>query len=90
MGSEDFDKYTDALTEVTERLKEYAAVWQTAATANAAGSYKAEHWLDDMQKVWVMTAHDAAKGWATFIDAIAKTVPSGSEPQPEDGVSDPV
>jgi hypothetical protein len=90
MGGEGFDQVTDALTDATERLKQYAAVWQTAATANAAGTYKAEHWLDDVQAMWVMAAHDAAKGWATYIDAIAKMVPSGSDPQPEDGPSDPL
>lgn len=88
MAGEGFDQLTDALTDVTERLNEYAAVWQAAAAANAAGTYKAEHWLDDVQTLCVMTAHDVAKGWATFVDAIAKTVPSGSEAQPEDGVSD--
>lgn len=84
-----FDKVTDAVTEATERLNEYAAVWQAAATANAAGTYKAENWLDDVQTVWVMSAHDMAKGWAAYIDAIAKTVPSGSPAAPEDEVSDP-
>ena len=87
MAGEGFDQFTDALTDVTERLNDYAAVWQAAAASNAAGTYKAEQWLDDVQTMWVMTAHDVAKGWATFIDAIAKTVPPGSDPEPEDGVS---
>lgn len=88
MAGDGFDQLTDALTDATERLNEYAAVWQAAAAANAEGSYKAEHWLDDVQTLWVMTAHDVAKGWATFVDAIAKTVPSGGEAEPEDGLSD--
>jgi hypothetical protein len=88
MAGDGFDQLTGALTDVTERLNEYAAVWQAATAANADGTYKAEHWLDDVQTLWVMAAHDLAKGFATYIDAMAKTVPAGDEAEPEDGVSD--
>ena len=64
------DPTPDPLARMTERAQEYAGIWQSAVERNAAGAYKPEDWLDDVNRTWVMAAEDAARAFAAAVDAV--------------------
>ena len=65
------DRGDDPMAQLTERAQEYAGIWRSAVERNAAGTYKPEDWFDDVNRTWVMAAEDAARAFATVVDAVS-------------------
>ncbi|MDP1819046.1 MAG: hypothetical protein Q8K58_04030 [Acidimicrobiales bacterium] len=87
-----YERVTEVFAGAAERAVEYADVWRSAMQRNAAGAYKAEDLLVDMQTVWGMSVRDAARTGAAVIEAMAPLVPaepSAAEPGGKAGAGPP-
>ena len=85
MAEDPAEPKADPLARLTERAQEYAGMWQSAIERNAAGAYKPEDWFDDVNRAFVMAAEDAARAFATVVDAVAAR--SANAPEPDDDPS---
>ena len=84
-----YDRATAALADLAERAVEYADIWRSAISRNAAGDYKPEDALVDVQALWGLGIRDLARMGSAMVEMLAPAVPkdafaSGSaEPDPD-------
>jgi hypothetical protein len=70
-----YEKVVGVWADLAERAVDYADVWRSAMERNAAGQYKSEDLLVDLQALWGMSIRDAARVGTAVIDAVATVVP---------------
>lgn len=70
-----YDAATAAFADVAERAVEYADIWRKAITRHAAGDYKPEDMLVDVQALWGLSARDAARMGSAMVEAVAPMLP---------------
>lgn len=63
--------FADAFGAIGERAAEYAEVVRSAALRNADGTYAADDWLVDVERLWGMGLRDAARFGVAVVEAVA-------------------
>jgi hypothetical protein len=76
------------MARLADRAEQYAALWRSAIERNAAGQYKPEDWLDDVNRAFVMAAEDAARTFAAVVDAVTARPGAAQDPPPADPTDD--
>lgn len=82
MSDESGDAYERVVglwADASERAVEYADVWRGAIARNAAGEYKSEDLLVDLQALWGMSIRDIARLGAAAVEAVAPLVPDAPD-----------
>jgi hypothetical protein len=74
-----YDKVTGAFADASERAVQYANVWKSAIERNAAGTYKSEDLLVDVEALWGMSVRDAAALGAKVVESLASFVPDEAD-----------
>jgi hypothetical protein len=72
-----YDAATAVLADLAERAVEYADIWRSAITRNAAGEYKPEDMLVDVQALWGLGVRDAARMGSAMVETLAPLLPKG-------------
>jgi hypothetical protein len=71
-----YDVATSAFADLAERAGEYAEIWRRAIARNAAGEYKPEDALVDVQALWGLSVRDLARTSSALLEVLAPHVPT--------------
>jgi hypothetical protein len=69
-----YDAATSVFADLAER--EYADIWRKAISRNAAGDYKPEDALVDVQALWGLSVRDLARTSSAMLEALAPLLPT--------------
>lgn len=75
-GTHPYDAATSVFADLAERAGEYADIWREAISRNAAGDYKPEDALVDVQALWGLSIRDLARASSAMLEALAPHVPT--------------